>query len=69
MLQEMQTGGKLKSGSDMPPMYVPGASAAYDNQAQRNYEKMTGQPTIWLTMNDCLTVTIDGSKRTNDIVL
>ena len=22
---------------------------------------------IWLTINDCLTVTIDGSKRTNDI--
>ena len=28
---------------------------------------MTGQLTIWLTINDCLTVTIDGSKRTNNI--
>ena len=27
---------------------------------------MTGQLTIWLTINDCLTVTIDESKRTND---
>ena len=25
-----------------------------------------GQLTIWLTINDCLSVTIDGSKRTND---
>ena len=30
------------------------------------YKIMTGQPTIWLTTNDCLTVTKDGSKRTND---
>ena len=30
-------------------------------------ERTTGQLTIWLTINDCLTVTIDGSKRTNDI--
>ena len=28
---------------------------------------MTGQLTIWLTTNDCLTVNIDGSKCTNDI--
>ena len=27
----------------------------------------TGQPKIWLTVNDCLTVTKDGTKRTNDI--
>ena len=28
---------------------------------------MTGQSTIWLRIHDCLSVTIDGSKRTNDI--
>ena len=32
-----------------------------------NYEKTAGQLTIWLTINDCLSVTTDGSKRTNDI--
>ena len=26
--------GKLKSGSDMPPIYVAGASAAYDHENQ-----------------------------------
>ena len=30
-----------------------------------NYERTTGELTIWLTIDDCLTVTIDGSKRTN----
>ena len=30
-----------------------------------NYERTTGELTIWLTTDDCLTVTIDGSKRTN----
>ena len=37
------------------------------DSSKTNYEKMTGQPTIWLTINDCLTGTIDGSKRTNKI--
>ena len=38
------------------------------NQAKLiNYERTTGQLTILLTINDCLTVKIDGSKRTNDI--
>ena len=27
---------------------------------------MAGQPTIWPTKNDCVTVKIDESKRTND---
>ena len=31
------------------------------------HERTTGQLTIWLTINHCLTVTIDRSKRTNDI--
>ena len=35
--------------------------------SKTNYERLTGQPTIWLTINDCLTLTIDGSKRTNNI--
>ena len=30
-----------------------------------NYERTTGELTIWLTIDNCLTVTIDGSKRTN----
>ena len=32
-----------------------------------NYERTTGQVTIWLTTDECLTVTTDGSKRTNYI--
>ena len=32
-----------------------------------NYDRTTGQLTIWLTINDCLTMKIDGSKHTNDI--
>ena len=36
-------------------------------QNYSNYERTTGQLTIWLTINDCLTETIDGSKCTNDI--
>ena len=28
---------------------------------KNNYEKTTGHMTIWLTINDCLTVTVDGS--------
>ena len=33
--------------------------------SKTNYERTTGELTIWLTIDDCLTVTIDGSKRTN----
>ena len=29
--------------------------------SKTNYERMTGELTIWLTIEDCLTVTIDGS--------
>ena len=32
-----------------------------------NYKQTTGQLTIWLTINDCLTVKTDGLKCTNDI--
>ena len=32
--------------------------------SKTNYDRTTGELTIWLT-DDCLTVTIDGSKRTN----
>ena len=32
-----------------------------------NHERTTGRLPVWLTINDCLTVKIDGSKRTNDI--
>ena len=42
-------------------------NALLTNASKTNYERMTGQPTIWLTINDCFTVTIDGSKRTNEI--
>ena len=28
-------------------------------------ERLSEELTIWLTIDDCLTVTIDGSKRTN----
>ena len=37
--------------------------------SKTNHERTTGQMTIWLTINDCLTVTVDGSKRTNDITI
>ena len=33
--------------------------------SKTNYERTTGELTIWLTIDDCLTVTIDGSKCTN----
>ena len=36
--------------------------------SKTNYEIMTGQLTIWVTINDCITVTTEGSKRTNDIM-
>ena len=32
-----------------------------------NHQRTTGRIPIWLTINDCLTVKIDRSKRTNDI--
>ena len=32
-----------------------------------NYKQTTGQLTIWLTINDCLTVKTDGLKCTNGI--
>ena len=35
--------------------------------SKTNYERTTGQLTIWLTIDDCLTVPIDGSKHTNYI--
>ena len=38
-----------------------------DGLSKTNYERVTAQPTIKLTINDCLTVTIDESKRTRDI--
>ena len=38
-----------------------------DGLGKTNYERVTAQPTIKLTINDCLTVTIDESKRTHDI--
>ena len=38
-----------------------------DGLSKTNYERVTAQPTIKLTINDCLTVTIDESKRTHDI--
>ena len=33
--------------------------------SKNNYERTNGELTTWLTTDDCLTVTIDGSKRTN----
>ena len=33
--------------------------------SKTNYERTTGELTIWLTKDNCLTVTIDWSKRTN----
>ena len=38
----------------------------FTESSKSNYERTTGQLTSWLTINDCLTVTIDGSKCTND---
>ena len=35
------------------------------DEIKQNYERTTGELTIWLTIDDCLTLTIDGSKRTN----
>ena len=32
------------------------------DSSKTNYERMTGQPTIWLTIHNCLTVSIDGSN-------
>ena len=33
--------------------------------SKTNYERTTGELTIWLTKDDCLTVTINGSKCTD----
>jgi len=33
--------------------------------SKTNYEKTTGELTIWLKIDHCLTVTMDGSKRFN----
>ena len=38
-----------------------------DGFSKTNYDRMTAQATISLTINDCLTVTIDGSKCTSDV--
>ena len=38
-----------------------------DGLSKTNYDRVTAQPTIKLTINDCFTVTIDESKRTHDI--
>ena len=35
--------------------------------SKTNYERTTGKLTIWLTIDDCLTVPTDGSKHTNYI--
>ena len=35
--------------------------------SKTNHERTTGQLTIWLTINNCLTATIDRSNCTNDI--
>ena len=32
------------------------------DSSKTDYERMTGQPTIWLTIHNCLTVSIDGSN-------
>ena len=37
------------------------------DSSKPNHEGMTGQLTIWVNINGCLAVTIDGSKCTNDI--
>ena len=37
------------------------------DSSKTNYEGMTGQLAIWLNINGCLAVTIDGSKSTSDI--
>ena len=34
----------------------------HEAKKKNNYKRMTGQPTIWPTINDCLAVTIDWSK-------
>ena len=36
-----------------------------DESSKTNYLRTTGELTIWLTIDGCLTVTTDGSKRTN----
>ena len=33
--------------------------------SKTNYERTTGELTIWLAIDDCLTVTMEVSKRTN----
>jgi len=37
------------------------------NRLKQNWQQMTEQPTIWLTINNDLTVAKDKSERTNDI--
>ena len=48
--------------------YRHSTNGSLTDSSKIDYERMTGQLTDNLTNNnDCLTVIIDGSKRTNDI--
>ena len=55
----------LNGSQQLPALYKQLIDGIKQNYS--NYERNTGQLTIWLTINDCLTETIDGSKCTNDI--
>ena len=56
----------LNRSQQLPAPYKPGrTNYLLTRSSKTNYERTIGELTIWLTIDDCLTVTIDGSKRTN----
>ena len=48
-----------------PSQQLPALYKRLIDEIKQNYERTTGELTICLTKDDCLTVTIDGSKCTN----
>ena len=52
---------------NLSPSYRHRTNDLLTESNKTNYERTTGQLKIWRTINDCLAVTLDGSKRTNGI--
>ena len=57
---------ELRFSNSLTYSYRHRANDLLTESSKTDYERTTGQLTIWLTINDWLTVIIDGSKLTND---
>ena len=58
---------KTETGEPIVNSYRHRTNDLLTESNKTNYERTIGQLTIWLTENNCLTVTVDRSKRSNDI--